>query len=97
MADTLPADIMNSIGETRMTNTDLYDKAFMRALGVTKEMLNASFTFRDTAEWDSVAHLNLITNLEDTFDIMLESEDILHFGSYENGKKIMKKYGVDVE
>jgi len=79
-----------------MTNTEKYNQAFVTSLGVNPSRVADDFSFKDTQEWDSVAHLNLITNLEDAFDIMLESEDILHFGSYENGKKIMKKYGIDV-
>ena len=43
-----------------------------------------------------MAHMELIALLEDTFHIMLDTEDILHYGSYENGKNILKKYGVEV-
>lgn len=79
-----------------MTKLEMYDQCFMQSLEVSKAQLGSTFTFRDTPEWDSVAHLNLITSLEDAFDIMFESEDILHFGSYENGKTILKKYGIDL-
>ena len=78
-----------------MTNLEKYRDVFVRALGVPKEVLNDGFTFKDVELWDSVAHLNLITELEDTFDIMFDSEDILHYGSYLNGIKILEKYGVD--
>jgi acyl carrier protein len=45
-------------------------------------------------QWDSVAHLSLISELEEAFDVMLEADDILHYGSYENGKMILEKYGI---
>ena len=77
-----------------MTNLQKYNKAFMDVLGVKEDALNNSFTFKLVPQWDSVAHLSLITALEDAFDIMFESEDILHYESYENGKKILEKYGV---
>ena len=77
-----------------MTNLQKYNKAFMDVLGVKEDVLNNSFTFKAVPQWDSVAHLSLITALEDAFDIMFESEDILHYESYENGKKILEKYGV---
>lgn len=77
-----------------MTNLQKYNQAFMDVLGVKEEVLNEGFTFKAVPQWDSVAHLSLITALEDAFDIMFESEDILHYGSYENGKKILKKMGV---
>lgn len=44
----------------------------------------------------SVAHLNLISELEDTFDTMLETEDILHYGSYLNGLEILRRNGVEI-
>lgn len=77
-----------------MTNLQKYNQIFMDVLGVKEEALNDSFTFKAVAQWDSVAHLSLITALEDAFDIMFDSEDILYYESYENGKKILEKYGV---
>ena len=79
-----------------MTNLEKYNKVFMDVLGVNAASLNDSFTFKDVPQWDSVAHLSLIDELEETFDVMFESEDILHYGSYENGKKILGRYGVDI-
>ncbi len=77
-----------------MTNLQKYENVFIDTFGVGKDRLNDSFTFKDVPVWDSVAHLSLITALEDEFDIMFEADDILHFGSYVNGIKILQKYGV---
>ncbi len=77
-----------------MTNLEKYKKIFMDVLGVSEGVLNENFTFKAVPQWDSVAHLSLISELEDTFDVMFDSEDILHYGSYLNGIEILKKYGV---
>ncbi len=77
-----------------MTNLETYNKIFMDVLGVPEAVLNEKFTFKDVDQWDSVAHLSLISELEDAFDILMESDDILHYGSYENGKRILEKYGI---
>lgn len=79
-----------------MTALEKYNRCFIRTFGVMEEDLNADFTFKDVAKWDSVAHLSLITELEDEFDILFDSDDILHFGSYENGKKILRKMGLEI-
>ena len=79
-----------------MTNLQKYNKVFMDVLGVKEEVLNETFTFEAVPQWDSVAHLSLITALEDSFDVMFDSEDILHYESYENGKKIMEKMGISL-
>ena len=79
-----------------MTNLEQYNKIFMDVLGADEAALNENFTFKDVPQWDSVAHLSLISELEEAFDLMLEPDDILHYGSYENGKEILKRYGVDI-
>lgn len=71
-----------------------YNRIFCETFDVTEEVLNDTFTFKDVPVWDSVAHLSLISKLEDTFDIMFDADDILHYGSYLNGIEILKKYGV---
>ncbi len=78
-----------------MDNLKKYNEVFCKVLGVTEASLNERFTFKDVPQWDSVAHLSLISELEETFDVFFESEDILHFGSYLNGIEIMKRYGVE--
>ena len=77
-----------------MTNLEQYNKIFMDVLGTDETALNENVTFKDVPQWDSVAHLSLISELEEPFDVMLEPDDILHYGSYENGKKILEKYGI---
>ena len=80
-----------------MTNLQKYERAFMDTLGVSADVLNEGFTFKEVPVWDSVAHLALISLLEDEFDVMFEAEDILHYGSYLNGIKILERYGVDMK
>ena len=80
-----------------MTNLEKYNKIFMDVLGVNETVLNENFTFKAVPQWDSVAHLSLISELEDAFDVMLESQDILHYESYENGKRILEKYDVVID
>ena len=76
-------------------NKDKYIEVFKRIFDVEESALDSSFTFKDVKTWDSMTHLTLISELEETFDVMLESGDILHFGGFENGMKILEKYGVD--
>ena len=80
-----------------MSNLDKYNQVFMKVLDVNENVLNEAFTFKDVPQWDSVAHLSLISELEETFDIFFESEDILHYGSYENGTRILERYGISFE
>ena len=78
-----------------MNNAETYKTIFKNVFNVNESSLNDDFTFQGREEWDSLVHLTLISELENAFDVMFETEDILHFGGYENGKKILAKYGVD--
>ncbi len=80
-----------------MNSKEKYDDIFTSIFSVDCSSLNDTFNFKDIEAWDSLTHLTLITELEDAFDVMFETDDILHFGGYENGKKILTKYGVRFE
>lgn len=79
-----------------MTNLEKYNEVFCEVFGVSLEQLNSDFTNESIAEWDSIGHMNLISTIEETFDIMLDGEDIMQFQSYEQGKDILKKYSIEV-
>ena len=50
--------------------------------------------YQSIEEWDSVGHMGLMSELEDTFDITLEMDDIIDFSSYTKGIETLEKYGV---
>ena len=78
-----------------MSNKEKYQNIFVNIFNVDAKDLNDTFNFKDVEKWDSLTHLTLISELEDAFDIMFETDDILHFGGYVNGMKILARYGVE--
>lgn len=79
-----------------MTNLEKYNRVFKEIFEVGDDVLNGAFTFQAVDSWDSMRHLALISELEDTFELMFETDDILHFGGYKNGIDILKRYGVKI-
>lgn len=75
-----------------MSNLEKYNKAFIDTFGVKPEQLGPALAYRSIAAWDSAGHMALMAELEGGFDVMLDTEDIIAFSSYEAGKDIMKKY-----
>lgn len=45
-------------------------------------------------EWDSFNHLRLVSELEDTFEITLDDEDIPEMTSLQRVKSLLQRYGV---
>ena len=78
-----------------MTNLEKYNDAFTSVLEVEEDQL-PGLKDQDTPSWDSVGHMSLIAALEDAFDIMMDTDDIIDFNSYEKGMEILSKddYGV---
>ena len=79
-----------------MTNLEKYNSVFQSVFKAGDEQLGADFRADQVAKWDSIAHLSLITGIEDAFDIMFDPPDILDFRSYDKGKSILAKYDVQV-
>lgn len=79
-----------------MNNLEKYNNAFMECLEITEDQLSG-LKYQDIPAWDSVGHMGLVAALEDTFDIMMDTDDIIDFSSYEKGKEILAKaeYGVE--
>lgn len=78
-----------------MTNLEKYNEAFISSLEVEKEELH-KLKFQEIESWDSVGHMNLIAALEEAFDIMMDTDDIIDLSSYEKGKEILKKYDIEL-
>ena len=75
-------------------NRKIYDTAFISVLSIEKTQLNDSLEYQSVDTWDSVAHMSLMAELEDAFDIELDMDDIVDFGTYLTGLETMRKYGV---
>ncbi|MDR2398968.1 MAG: hypothetical protein LBD61_00750 [Endomicrobium sp.] len=78
-----------------MTNLEIYTDVFVRTFGVTKEQAK-TLKYQEIEAWDSVGHMGLITALEETFGITMESDDIIDLSSFEKGRDIFKKYNIEI-
>lgn len=78
-----------------MENLEKYKKVFCESFELTEDKLSG-LKYQDVELWDSVGHMTLVASLEDTFDIMLETDDIVDLSSFEKGMEILKKYDVEL-
>ncbi len=78
-----------------MNNKEKYIQAFVESLEIDKEGVE-KLEYQAITQWDSVGHMGLIAAIEDVFDIMMDTDDIIDFNSYEKGVEILKKYNIDI-
>ena len=78
-----------------MSNLEKYNQVFSSVFGLAAADVESA-AFKQIRAWDSVGHVNLISQLEETFDISLDPDDIMDLKSYLQGKDIIAKYGIEV-
>lgn len=71
-------------------NAKKYLEIFMDVLNVSEEDVKG-LKYQSIETWDSVGHMALIAAIEDNFDLMLDTDDIIDFESYEKGMEILEK------
>jgi acyl carrier protein len=79
-----------------MTNLEMYQESFKKLFDLSKLNLDL-LEYQSIPEWDSIGHMELMTILEKAFSIEIDIDDIIDFSSFEVGKKILSKYGVNFE
>ena len=79
-----------------MENLEKYNHVFKECFTLGDVDLDDSLVYQSIAGWDSVGHMLMVANLEEAFDIMLDTDDIIDFSSYEKGKIILRKYEIQI-
>ena len=79
-----------------MSNLEKYRNAFVEGLDVEEDKITDSLEYEGIPEWDSVGHMSLVACIEEAFDIMMETEDIIDFNSSQKGIELLKKYDVEI-
>jgi acyl carrier protein len=67
-------------------------KVFSEALGVSEGVIVDDLQYNSIPEWDSVAHMVLVLEIENIFNMMLEPNDIVEMSSPIKALKIIEKY-----
>lgn len=78
-----------------MSNLEKYINAFTTSFEVDAETAK-TLKYQGIQAWDSVGHMGLVAAIEEAFDIMMETDDIIDLSSFEKGKEILStKYNIE--
>jgi acyl carrier protein len=81
-----------------MATIDKLKSAFTTSLGLEPGSTGIeSLAYGQTDGWDSVAHMSLVAEIENAFDIMLSTDDVIDLSSFTKARDIVAKYGVDLQ
>lgn len=79
---------------TMNMSIDKLRATFADSLGLPLSDITNELTYNSVAQWDSVAHMALVAAIEDAFDILIETEDVIDLSSFGKAQEILAKYGV---
>jgi len=69
-------------------------ECFRNALELDGPVEVAGLEYQGIDAWDSVGHMVLVAEIEETFDVMLDTDDVIDMSSFAAACRILEKYGV---
>ena len=77
-------------------NLDKLKLAFSEALDIQLDIVTDELQYNLMKEWDSIAHMALIAEIEQAFDILIDTDDVIDMSSFAKARDIVVKYGVEL-
>jgi acyl carrier protein len=70
---------------------------FVHTFAIEKEEVTLKLAYQSIPQWDSVGHMTLIAEIENVFDVTLDTDDIIGMSDVSKAVEIMKKHGVQLD
>jgi acyl carrier protein len=87
----------NSTGQLSMSeNESKLRAAFCEVLSIRADQVTDETSYRTTQSWDSIAHMALIAAIDTSFDLTMDTDDLLEMNSYGRAKEILRRYGINI-
>jgi len=82
--------------EKPVTELQRLRDAFRAALDLPADAPVDDLHYQDNEKWDSLAHMSLIATIEDEFEVMIDTDDVINMSSFVEAVRILGKYGVNI-
>jgi acyl carrier protein len=76
------------------SNLELLKIAFTKGLELSNETDPTSLEYRQISEWDSIGHMALIAEIEDTFDVQLDTNEVIDLSNFNKALAILSSHGI---
>jgi acyl carrier protein len=73
-------------------SADKLQAIFAENLNLPLEAISDDLRYNDAPQWDSIAHMSLIAAIEQAYDILIETDDIIDMSSFAKARIIVAKY-----
>lgn len=67
---------------------------FRKSLELPGDYAVDNLAYREIGKWDSLAHMSLVAGIEDEFDVLLDTDDVIDLSSFAKAREILERLGV---
>lgn len=73
-----------------MGNKQKLKDAFVAAFKYSPEKVIDDLAYQSISKWDSISHMILISQLEESFDVCINTDDVIDMSSFGKAKRFEK-------
>lgn len=78
-----------------MSNEEILKDAFITGLDLEEGTDVSELVYRSIPAWDSIGHMSLVAAIEDAFEVMLSTDQVLSLSSFSEARVILGNLNVD--
>lgn len=67
---------------------------FTQTFAIERDQVTPKLAYQSIPQWDSVAHMALVAEIENTFNLTLDTDDIIGMSDVAKAIEILAKHGV---
>jgi acyl carrier protein len=67
---------------------------FVRTFAIERDLVTRELAYQSIPQWDSVGHMALVVEIENTFNVTLDTDDIIGMSDVSKALEILQKHGV---
>jgi len=69
---------------------------FARVLGIDPSQVSDDLRYNTIPQWDSIAHMSVVSALEEAFGVMIDMDDVIDMSSVGKAREILRKHGASL-
>jgi acyl carrier protein len=67
---------------------------FVQTFAIERDQVTPTLAYQSIPQWDSVAHMVLVAEIENTFNVTLDTDEIIEMSDVAKAIEILRKHGV---
>jgi acyl carrier protein len=76
---------------------DKLTDCFVQAFAIERDQVTPKLAYQSIPQWDSVGHMALVAEIENTFNVTLDTDDIIGMSDIAKAVEILRKHGVALD